>query len=61
MSRRPATILQADIARILRAAKQVGASAVEVPLPGGQVVIVRLNADSEEKNKHFTTDGEIVL
>jgi hypothetical protein len=33
---------------------------VEVPLPDGQVVVVRLN-DKEDKNKHFTSDGEIVL
>jgi hypothetical protein len=58
MSRRPATIVQADIRRIICAAKAAGASTVEIPLPGGQVVVVRLNQD--EKNKHFE-NGDIVL
>jgi hypothetical protein len=59
MANRPATIVQADIARIIRAAKAAGASTVEFPLPGGQVVVVRLK-DPDEKNKHFE-NGDIVL
>lgn len=39
MSRRPATILQADVARIIRAAKQTGAAEVEVRLPKATIVI----------------------
>jgi hypothetical protein len=41
MSRRPATITQADIARIVRAAKQAGAAEVEVRV-GEATVVVRL-------------------
>jgi len=41
MSRRPAAITQADVARIIRAAKQAGATEVIVPV-GEQSVIVRL-------------------
>jgi hypothetical protein len=39
MSRRPATIVQADIARIIRAARQAGAASVEVN-PDGKIIIV---------------------
>ena len=41
MSRRPALITQADIARVIRAAKQAGAAEVVVRV-GDQSVIVRL-------------------
>lgn len=41
MSRRPATITQADVARIIRAAKQAGAAEVVIPV-NGEHVIVRL-------------------
>lgn len=34
MSRRPATVTQADVARIVRAAKQAGAAEVEVRIGG---------------------------
>jgi len=43
MSRRRATFTQADVARVLRAAKQVGASSVEVRV-GETVVVVSLEA-----------------
>lgn len=46
MSRRAAILTQAEIARALRAAKQVGASGVEVK-PDGTVVI-RLSAVTRE-------------
>jgi len=39
MSRRPATYTQADVARIIRAARQAGAAAVEIA-PGGTIRIV---------------------
>jgi hypothetical protein len=42
MSRRAATITQADVARAIRAAKQAGADAVEVRRDG--TIVVRLNA-----------------
>jgi hypothetical protein len=41
MSRRLAQFTQADVARVLRAAKQVGATSVEVKV-GGTVVTVTL-------------------
>lgn len=43
MSRRPATVTQADVARILRAAKQAGAAEVEVRF-GQAIVTVRLSS-----------------
>lgn len=45
MSRRPASFTQADVARVLRAAQQVGAFSVEVKV-GETTVLVSL-----EKNK----------
>jgi hypothetical protein len=42
MSRRPASVTQADVARILRAAKQVGASEVEVRV-GDSIIVVRMS------------------
>jgi hypothetical protein len=35
VSRTPASITQADVARVIRAAKQAGAAAVSLLLPGG--------------------------
>jgi hypothetical protein len=45
MSRRPASITQADIARALRAAKQVGAKQVEVRV-GNAIIIIRISDSS---------------
>jgi hypothetical protein len=42
MSRRPAPLTQADIARALRAAKQAGAKSVEVR-PDGSIVVLLTN------------------
>jgi hypothetical protein len=39
MSRRPAAITQADVARIIRAAKQAGAAEVVVKIGAGEVVV----------------------
>jgi hypothetical protein len=41
MSRRPATITQADIARVIRAAKQTGAAEVELRI-GTAAIVVRM-------------------
>jgi hypothetical protein len=57
--RRAATIQQADIARIIRAAKQEGATEVVVEMPGQVNIRIKLTSDPE-KNKHFE-DGEIIL
>jgi hypothetical protein len=44
MPRRRATVDQASIARAVRAAKQAGASAVEVQQPDGVVIRILVNA-----------------
>jgi hypothetical protein len=59
MPRRPAQITQADVARIIRAAKQAGASEVVVPV-GESSVVVRLGS-STGPVKPLEPDGEIVL
>jgi hypothetical protein len=59
VSRRPAAITQADIARVIRAAKQAGATEVIVPV-GEQSVIVRLTP-STDADKVLATPEEIIL
>jgi hypothetical protein len=59
MPRRPAQITQADVARIIRAAKQAGASEVVVRI-GEQSVIVKLG-QSTGQAKDLAADEEIVL
>jgi len=60
VSRRPATITQADVARVIRAAKQAGATEVIVPV-GEQSVIVRLTPPSTDPDKVLATSEEIIL
>lgn len=43
MSRTPARFTQADVARIIRAAKQAGASEVDVKVDGETVATVKLS------------------
>jgi uncharacterized protein YkvS len=57
MPRRPAQITQAEVARIIRAAKQAGASEVVVKV-GEQSVIVKLSTGPTLK---LEADEEIVL
>ena len=59
MPRRAAQITQADIARVIRAAKQAGAVEVVVNI-GGQSLIVRL-ATSESSQKGLEPKGEFIL
>jgi hypothetical protein len=59
MPRRPAQITQAEVARIIRAAKQAGASEVVVPV-GGRNVVVKLG-QSTGSEKALEVDEEIVL
>ena len=59
MPRRPALITQADVARVIRAAKQTGAAEVEVKI-GDASVLVKL-APSTGDDKDVAQDGEIVL
>ena len=49
MARRPASVTQADIARAVRAAKQAGASEVEICV-GNERIIIRINPSSEDEN-----------
>ncbi len=46
MSRRPATLTQADIARVVRAAKQAGAATVELRV-GDTEITIRLSTDDK--------------
>jgi hypothetical protein len=48
MPRRSATITQADIARAIRAAKQTGATEVEVRIADQSSIIIRLSTDDDE-------------
>jgi hypothetical protein len=57
MTNRRARITQAEVARILRAARQAGASEVEVKV-GDQSVIVKL---STGEPKTLEQDEEIIL
>ena len=59
MSRRPATITQADIARVIRAAKQTGAAEVTVCLNGEARIIIRLSSTGSEQP--LEESAEIVL
>jgi hypothetical protein len=59
MPRRPSQITQADIARVIRAAKQVGAAEVIICV-GEQSMIVRLTPSTDGDNV-LATPEEIVL
>jgi hypothetical protein len=60
MTRRPAAITQADIARAIRAAKQTGAAEVEVRISDQSSIVIRLNS-STGIEKPLEPAGEIVL
>jgi hypothetical protein len=60
MSNRPATLLQADIARMIRAAKKAGAAEVEIRLPDGSRGIIRIKP-STGPDASLEESGEIVL
>jgi hypothetical protein len=49
MARRAANITQADIARAVRAAKQAGATEVEVRV-GDERIIIRINPRSDDES-----------
>jgi hypothetical protein len=50
MSRRPAAITQADVARAIRAAKQAGAAEVEVRIGQDSKIVVRINPSTDADN-----------
>jgi hypothetical protein len=58
MSRRPATVTQADVARIIRAAKAAGARTVEIRLGGTAVAVVDLRRPLDTADE-TRTDGEV--
>lgn len=58
MPRRPATVTQADVARVIRAAQQAGADAVEVQ-PDGKIRIVL--SKPEDSTGSLSNEAEIVL
>jgi hypothetical protein len=58
MSRRHASVTQADIARAIRAARQAGAAEVEVRV-GDSKIIIRLSSTGEEAP--LKSAAEIVL
>ena len=60
MARRPASITQADVARAIRAAKQVGAAEVEVYVGEHSKIVIRISPSTGEKIALEGT-GEIVL
>ncbi len=60
MARRPANITQADVARAIRAAKQAGASEVEVRVGGHATILIRLEPSTAQKTA-LVEEGEIVL
>jgi hypothetical protein len=60
MPRRRATVDQASIARAVRAAKQAGASAVEVQQPDGAIIRILVNTPALTP-EHKSSDHDIVL
>jgi hypothetical protein len=59
MPRSPAHITQADVARIIRAAKQEGVREIEVRVGGGSIVMrISPSTDADEALEH---GEEIVL
>lgn len=60
MSRRPAIITQADVARVIRAAKREGATAVEVR-PNGSIVIQLMPTDGDTAGTSVERAKEVIL
>jgi hypothetical protein len=60
MSRTPARVTQADVARAIRAAKQAGAGQVRV-LPDGTIEIDLTSLEAEKVEKAVEQEREIVL
>lgn len=60
MSRRPATITQADVARAIRAAKQAGAAEVELRVAGQATIVIRIGSSTTSESA-LAEAGEIVL
>jgi hypothetical protein len=61
MARRPANITQADVARVIRAAKQAGASEVEVRIGDRDAIIIRIAPSTGTNATALEEPAEIVL
>jgi hypothetical protein len=61
MARRPANITQADVARAIRAAKQAGATEVEVRIGGRDAIIIRIAPSTGTQAPALEETSEIVL
>jgi hypothetical protein len=61
MPRRPANITQADVARVIRAAKQEGAEEVEVRMNGGSSIVIRISQPNADAHARKDNSTEIVL
>ena len=60
MPRRPATLTQADVARVIRAAKQAGADSVELRI-GETSIVVRIAVSSTAQETPLDHSAEVVL
>lgn len=60
MSRRPAQITQAEISRLIRAAKQAGAAEIEINI-GDQKVLIRLAPSTAQENAPLAPVREFSL
>jgi hypothetical protein len=60
MARRPASITQADVARIIRAAKQAGVAEAEVRLSDGSTIVLRIEKSTGDETR-LAAGGEVVL
>jgi hypothetical protein len=61
VSRRPAAITQADIARVIRAAKQSGAAEIELRIEGASILIRIAPSPSTGQVSALELAKEIVL
>jgi hypothetical protein len=60
MPRRPATITQADVGRVIRAATQEGAAEVELRVGDQASFLIRI-APSTKSDPFLDSGGEIIL
>jgi hypothetical protein len=61
MSRTAARLTQSDIARSIRAAKQAGASSVEMQLPDGTIIRFGLLSTNDKTDTRPNPEEDVVL
>ena len=61
MPRRPAQITQADVARVIRAAKQAGAAEVEIKIGEHSVIVRFMSSSTTDSRLSLAPEQEIVL